>query len=104
MLTGRRAFGGTTLRQIMEQQLNGEPPSLADFPPGLATAVGRALDKDPARRFQTGREFAAALGDALPAALAARPAAAAAQPRTGLWLLIGAGVAVAVLVATLLRR
>jgi serine/threonine-protein kinase len=106
MLAGRRAFDGTSLRQIMEQQLSGQPPALAaarpDVPPAIASAVTRALDKDPGRRFQTAREFAAALGGGLPAAVALeRPAA---QPRTGLWLLIAAGVAVAVLVATLLRH
>ncbi len=106
MLAGRRAFGGTSLRQIMEQQLNSEPPSLGtarpEIPPPITAAVTRALDKDPARRFETAREFAAALGEVPAAALTARPAAA--QSRTGLWLLIGAGVAVALLVATLLRR
>jgi serine/threonine-protein kinase len=106
MLAGRRVFDGTSLRQIMEQQLSGQPPALLavrpDVPPAIAGAVTRALDKDPSRRYQTAREFAAALGDALPAGVGVeRPAA---QPRTGLWLLIAAGVAVAVLVATLLRH
>jgi hypothetical protein len=90
----------------MEQQMNSQPPALAtlrpDVPPGLADAVMRALDKDPARRHQTARDFAVALGGAVPRPLEGeRPAA---RSRAGLWLLIAAAVAVAVLVITLLRR
>jgi eukaryotic-like serine/threonine-protein kinase len=106
MLAGRRAFDGTTLRQIMEQQMNSQPPALAtlrpDVPPSVADAVLRALDKEPGRRYQTAREFAAALGGAAPGPLEREHRTA--RSRTELWLLIAAAVAVAVLAVTLLRR
>lgn len=106
MLAGRRAFDGTTLRQIMEQQMNSEPPGLAtlrpDVPPGVADAVMRALDKEPGRRYQSAREFAVALGGAAPVPLEREHRTA--RSRAGLWLLIAAVVAVAVLAVTLLRR
>jgi serine/threonine-protein kinase len=105
MLAGRRAFDGTTLRQIMEQQMNSQPPALAtlrpDVPPGVADAIMRALDKEPGRRYQTAREFAVALGGAAPALEREQRTA---RSRAGLWLLIAAAVAVAVLAVTLLRR
>ena len=107
MLAGRRAFDGTTLRQIMEQQMNGQPPSLAtlrpDAPPGIVAAITRALDKDPGRRYQTAREFAGALGGALPPSIAeAHPPAV--RSRSGLWLAVAAAVAVVILAVTLLRN
>jgi len=106
MLAGRRAFDGTTLREIMEQQMNRQPPPLAtlrtDVPLPLAAAVMRALDKDPARRQQTARAFALALGGSVPPPLAADPPAS--RSRSGLWLLIAAAVAVVVLSVTLLLR
>jgi serine/threonine protein kinase len=106
MLAGRRAFDGTTLRQIMEQQMNSQPPALAtlrpDVPPGVADAIMRALDKEPGRRYQTAREYAVALGGAAPGPLEREQRTA--RSRAGLWLLIAAAVAVAVLIVTLLRR
>jgi serine/threonine-protein kinase len=106
MLAGRRAFDGTTLRQIMEQQMNAVPPALAmlrpDVPPGIATAIMRAIDKAPERRFQTARAFAAALGAGGPIPLEADGPVT--RSRTGWWLLVAAAVAVAVLAVTLLRH
>jgi len=104
MLAGRRAFNGTTLREIMEQQMNYEPPPLAtlraDVPPAVAAAVMRAIEKDPARRHQTARDFALALGGSVPSPFVPEPPAPRLQ--TGLWLLIAAVIAVVVLSATLL--
>jgi eukaryotic-like serine/threonine-protein kinase len=106
MLAGRRAFDGTTLRQIMEQQMNLQPPALAslrsDVPPGIAEAVMRALDKDPGHRYQTARDFAGALGVTVPRPLDGERVAT--KSRAGLWLLIAAAAAVAILAVTLLRR
>jgi eukaryotic-like serine/threonine-protein kinase len=106
MLAGRRAFDGTTLRQIMDQQLNNPPPPLAplrpDVPPGLADAIKRALDKDPARRYQTARDFAAALGGGGP--LAREEESPVTRSHTGWWLLAAAVLAVVVLAVTLLRH
>ncbi|MEO8199423.1 MAG: serine/threonine-protein kinase [Gemmatimonadota bacterium] len=100
MLAGRRAFDGNSLGQILKQQ-ESLPPSIdglrADLPPVISAAVMQALQKDPGLRQQTARAFA----DALAAGgLPTRDPVAA--PRTGLWLLIAAGLAVAALVATLL--
>jgi serine/threonine-protein kinase len=98
MLAGRRAFDGTSLGQILKQQ-ESAPPDLAsirpDVPPVISQAVMQAMEKDPDRRQQTAREFAEALGSAgLPTHDPVRPR------KTGLWLLIAAGVAVAALIAT----
>jgi serine/threonine protein kinase len=105
MLAGRRAFDGTTLRQIMEQQMQGEPTALEtlrpDIPAAIARAIGRALHKDPADRYQTAREFAGALeAEGSPPVVIERPVP---RLRVGLWLLLAAAVAVLVLVGTLLR-
>jgi serine/threonine-protein kinase len=106
MLAGRRAFDGTTVRQIMEQQLNNPPPPLVplrpDVPPGLADAIMRALDKDPGRRHQTARDFALALGGGV--SWPFEPVHPPARSRSGLWLMVAAAIAVAVLAATLLRH
>jgi eukaryotic-like serine/threonine-protein kinase len=106
MLAGRRAFDGTTLRQILEQQMNAEPPPLTtlrpDVPPAIVGAVMRAMDKALDRRFQAAREFAAALGAAGPIPLETeRPVT---RSRAGWWLVIAAAVAVVVLAVTLLRH
>lgn len=104
MLSGRRAFDGTTLRQIMEQQLQGNPVPLAtlrsDLPRGLAEAVERAMHKDPGQRQQSAREFGDALGSGAFPSIETRPVRR--PKRTGLWLLVAAASAVAVLVGTLL--
>jgi serine/threonine-protein kinase len=90
----------------MEQQLHSEPPPLAtlrpDTPVAVAEAVGRALRKDPADRYPTAREFAAALGAGVSSVVV--PERAAPPSRAGLWLLIAAAVAVLVLIGTLLVR
>jgi serine/threonine-protein kinase len=106
MLAGRRAFDGTTLRQIMEQQMNSQPPALAtlrsDVPTGVAAAIMRALDKDPARRFQKAREFAGALESGVPLRIDVEQPTA--RSRAGLWLVVAAVAAVAILAVTLLRH
>ena len=43
MLAGRRAFDGTTLRQVMEQQMNSQPPALATLRPGVPAAITDAV-------------------------------------------------------------
>ncbi len=65
MLTGRPPFTGTNIPQTMYRITHDAPP----MPPGVTPAVrrflGRALDKNPDRRFRS----AGALADALRAAL-----------------------------------
>jgi len=68
-LTGRRAFGGSSIPSILYQIVHGPTPSLAGKAPGLNEAVdkvfARALAKRRSERFQRATEFAAALGEAL---------------------------------------
>lgn len=64
-LSGRRAFEGDTPIAMMRAIESGTPAPLSDISigldAGLAGAVERAMDKDPARRFETAAEMAAAL-------------------------------------------
>jgi len=61
-LSGRLPFSGTTTA-LIGQQINQAPPPLdaPAAPPQLVGAIERCLAKDPAQRFQTGEELAAAL-------------------------------------------
>lgn len=67
LLTGRTPFAARTAEQVFDLQLRATPPSLWSLvpdlvaPPGLDAVVGRALAKEPRRRFQSMRELAAAL-------------------------------------------
>jgi hypothetical protein len=67
-VTGRPPFGGATMYDIMRAQLEQEPPwprSLrADLPLAVERVIMRALAKDPAVRFQSAAEMAAALDEA----------------------------------------
>jgi serine/threonine-protein kinase len=64
-LTGRLPFARgrveDTLRAIVHEPPVPPRTLRAEIPPALEAAVLRALAKDPARRFATGEEFAAAL-------------------------------------------
>ncbi|MGH7581880.1 MAG: serine/threonine-protein kinase, partial [Gemmatimonadales bacterium] len=76
MLAGGLPFEGDSTRAVLYQQLVAEPPPLATkvpgVPAGLASAIERAMSKEPADRFANMSEFAAALSaDAVPAAVAA---------------------------------
>jgi serine/threonine-protein kinase len=77
MLTGRRPFDGAEQFAIMRAQveLTPPPPSFhARFlPPAVDQVLARALQKDPALRFQTADEFRAAVA-ALPSAWMIPPA------------------------------
>src|SRR5690242_16405566 len=101
MLTGRRPFDGKEVTSVCYQIVHAERASPADLNPNLrpevARVLKRALEKNPANRFPTCAEFAAALVSAreqaagpaaepvrrsnsttviLPESLPARPAAA----------------------------
>jgi eukaryotic-like serine/threonine-protein kinase len=62
MLTGRPPFTGDSPMAIAYKQVNATPeaPSSAnpEVPPELDAVVMRALSKNPANRYQTGKEFA----------------------------------------------
>ena len=65
MLTGNKPFTGESVTTIIYRIIHEEPqhPKLAmpSVPESLSRVVSKALDKNPGNRFQTGREFAAAL-------------------------------------------
>jgi len=64
-LTGHRAFGGNTLSELAAAVLSGQPapPRRLNplIPPGLESAILKALSRDPADRFQRAGLFADAL-------------------------------------------
>ncbi|MBU1169128.1 MAG: protein kinase [Proteobacteria bacterium] len=62
LLSGERPFSGESPYQIMYSILNEKPLDLCDrfpnIPQALSTAVSKAMEKDPDKRFKTAREFA----------------------------------------------
>jgi hypothetical protein len=80
MLSGQRAFPGTTGAEAIAAILDREPPELPvserKIPPGLARIVERCLEKNPEARFRTAADLAFAL-EALSASAATREAATA---------------------------
>ncbi len=94
LATGQYPFPNGPLRALREAHANDTPASLADLRPDipatLADVVTRALDADPARRYQTAEAMARAL-EAQQAAGSPRyskwvAAAVAAVAVTGAWL------------------
>ena len=65
MLTGRMAFGGGSLREVLLRQTEGSPTPLAELrpevPPAVVDIVDRALAKAPDERYQTAGAMAADL-------------------------------------------
>ncbi len=65
MFAGDPPFSGETDQAILVAHLTKEAPRVdavrADTPPDVAQAIGRAMEKDPAARFQTAAEFRDAL-------------------------------------------
>lgn len=133
MLTGRLPFEGNNDLAIALRHANEPAPAptalVPDLPPALDALVGRALRKDPAQRFQTAREFAAALtaldlvadggGAAAPVVTAAagafgstaatlvapagaRAATGVRRPRRRLWAVLAALIALAAVLAGVL--
>jgi hypothetical protein len=126
VVTGARPFQGDSEYSIMAAHLEKNPPPpiqiSPNLPSGLNEVILQALEKDPARRFQTADAFRAALLYACNAAQSAAPAAPAAvkakaQPvipppppstqsagsHRGLWIGIGALVVVAILVVAAMQ-
>ena len=60
MLSGNRAFGGTTALQIMNAVVRDQPPPLQTSP-AMDRIVRRCLQKSPSQRFQTMGELRAVL-------------------------------------------
>ncbi len=69
MLAGARPFHGESHWALIHQHISEQPPSLGAARPDLAKAsvavVDRCLQKDPARRYRSAAELAAALDRAL---------------------------------------
>jgi Tol biopolymer transport system component len=63
MLSGRRAFAGSTPVDTIAAVLRSDPPEIdsADVPPGLERIVRRCLEKDPRERFQSAHDLRLAL-------------------------------------------
>src|SRR5262245_44218639 len=65
LLTGERPFGGDTISTIIYRVLHELPKAPeklnTSLPLLLSQVIARAMEKEPARRFQTGEELAAAL-------------------------------------------
>ncbi|MEY4376707.1 MAG: hypothetical protein RJB26_1257 [Pseudomonadota bacterium] len=78
LLTGQLPFRADSMTALMDKIANAAHPPLEtlrpDLPPAAALVVDHALEKDPARRFQTGNEMADALRHCV-ALLAERTAA-----------------------------
>lgn len=64
MLTGKVPFDGDSTGEILMKHLT-EKPDLEKLPPRLRKVVGRSLEKEPARRFDSPREFARAVDAAV---------------------------------------
>ncbi|NVN91260.1 MAG: protein kinase [Desulfuromonadales bacterium] len=98
MGTGGRPFGGEakTLATIFNDIIQTIPtePSAATtlIPPGLSGVIMKALQKEPAQRFQTGKEFAAALKKCLggeePVGMPVRPVKAGKRPTGPLFAVV----------------
>jgi eukaryotic-like serine/threonine-protein kinase len=67
MLAGQPPFSGATVESIVRQHLTATPPPITQLRPAVpgmvAAALERALAKNPADRFHSVGQFAAALGD-----------------------------------------
>ena len=65
MLCGRHPFGGETFSSLIHKVINEEPAPLGQFrrdlPEGLEKIIGKALEKNPLRRYRTGLDMAADL-------------------------------------------
>jgi hypothetical protein len=64
MLTGKAPFDGDSTGEILMKHLT-EQPDLEKLPPRIRPVIGRALEKDPARRFSTVSSMASAFEDAV---------------------------------------
>jgi serine/threonine-protein kinase len=110
LLTGRRAFDGRTIDETLEQVTAAHPRAVdklrPETPPPLSAIVRKAMERDPAQRYQKAADFRNALaefvdGSRAPvadASVAARPnEPVAAPPRMLPKVLLGAAALLAAL-------
>jgi len=106
MSTGQRPFPETNPPRLIEAILHKEPnpPSAINrkVPSGFDSLVLKSLDKQPERRYQSAKELAVDLGRLSSPALPIVPA----RPRKkrGVWLAVGAAVAVIALCISAIPR
>jgi tetratricopeptide (TPR) repeat protein len=69
MLTGKVPFGGTTPHAVLHKHIYEAPPPMRSINPSIPSsvelAVGKALAKEPMRRYKSCREFVAAFDGAV---------------------------------------
>jgi serine/threonine protein kinase len=69
LLSGKRPYYGDNLSKLVHQIIYATPPPLhrlrADVPTVLEEVVGKAIAKDPDKRYQSGIEFATALSQSV---------------------------------------
>jgi eukaryotic-like serine/threonine-protein kinase len=69
LLVGRRPFQGSTLYELMDNIRYAPAPSILtfnpDLPPGLDDVIQRTLEKEPDRRYASGKELAADVDQAM---------------------------------------
>jgi len=102
MLAGKPPFSGDSNLRIMHAIVHNAPPRLREVRPGLPLQVerivSRALEKDPAKRYQSGtdmaRDLAAALAVTGPAAPKPRSLRAVYAVAALFLILLAAGIAV----------
>src|SRR5262249_54722973 len=101
MLSGRRAFQGDSAVETMSAILKEEPPSLSAARPEVSPAheriVRRCLEKKPEQRFQSARDLAFALSEAVTAVTVPTPAGPSVGRRWDARPILWAGVAAAAL-------
>ncbi|HEX9162166.1 MAG TPA: protein kinase [Thermoanaerobaculia bacterium] len=98
MLSGRRAFEGSSSVDTMHAILHRDPPELsqtnADIPPALHRIADHCLEKDRERRFQSARDLAFDLANVSgTSAELIAPKHRARMPSVALWLVAMAAVA-----------
>ena len=93
MLSGRRAFRGTSAVETMNAILKEDPPELSEtnrqLPPALERIVSHCLEKNPEERFQSARDIAFDLEQLSGSTTTATPISGTAPARFGLPLLLG---------------
>jgi eukaryotic-like serine/threonine-protein kinase len=90
MLTGKRAFEGSTPASVMGAILERPAPSIAEVaPPALDRVLNRCLEKDPDRRWRSASDLKWALENLGPTETGSKPERGFAAPQW-IWLAWGA--------------
>ena len=86
-LGGQRPFTGATDLEVLQKVIHATPPPLPQtVPPGLRNIVEKALENDPADRYQSMRELAVDLRRMVRQKEADHPAPAEVAPKRYAWL------------------